>query len=455
MTQNIFDEAMTYFKYDNVPSMKELNSKYRQLALKMHPDKNGGSAEATENYQNLLKYYKVIGEKILEECSNTDENNDEEEVDNVTIFKNFNWDQKNTLSHTIFLEKDRVPAWRKVLTSKCGDPEDLRNNGLKFQVPNFVVDEESLTITVTLYVTTNKLHIQSSSQFANDMFILHELSNYYSEVRKTTPISLTDVGAGAFVFGAGAGADGSVSGSGRNLRARPGKSIKSMKTVNHVNKQSTSQKIKAQVKDQRSDAHKRQFDIQRNLPIQSNAVDIEMEEIQEDEDDPPTTVTSPTIALTLEAATFKNIDDYKQENANLKRLVNEKDDLILELQEQIKELEKTKKSYEKDIKKHETDIAKAKNECENAIGKASDLCEENTLLVEQVKTYKNIEDANAKIQEAYEKLVSVEKVTQSVQTDIEHEDENIEAIVQNKLFIGFLNFSIGFFNIFVRFDLFY
>ena len=34
------------------------------------------------------------------------------------------------------------------------------------------------------------------------------------------------------------------------------------------------------------------------------------------------------------------------------------------------------------------------------------LCEENTLLLEQVKTYKNIEIANAEIQEAYEKIIS-------------------------------------------------
>ena len=427
MTQNIFDEAMTYFKYDKIPSMKELNSKYRQLALKMHPDKNGGSAEATENYQNLLKYYKVIGEKILEEFTNANENTNEEEKDNMTIFKNFNWDQKNTLSHTIFLENDRVPAWRKVLTGKCGEPEDLASHGLKFQVPNFTVNEESVTITVTLYETTKKLHIQSSSQFANDMFILHELSEYYAEVRKVTPVCLTDVGAGAFIFGAGAGG---AAGSGRNLRARQGKSVKNIKTVNHCNKQSTAQKIKSQVKEQRIDAHKKQFDVQRNLPIESHVVDTEMEEVHEDEGDPPTTVTPPT--LSLDAATFQNIDDHKKENMNLKSLLNEKENLIMELQEKIKELEKIKKNYEKDIKKFEADITNARNECDGAIGKASELCEENTLLVEQVKTYKNIENANAEIQEAYEKLVNVEKVTQGVQTDKDNENEYIEAIIRNK-----------------------
>ena len=35
-----FQEAMTYMKFDIIPSMKELNTQYRKMALIKHPDKN-------------------------------------------------------------------------------------------------------------------------------------------------------------------------------------------------------------------------------------------------------------------------------------------------------------------------------------------------------------------------------------------------------------------------------
>ena len=46
----------------------------------------------------------------------------------------------------------------------------------------------------------------------------------------------------------------------------------------------------------------------------------------------------------------------------------------------ILELQKKGKNYEKDIKKSEADVDKAKKECVDAVGKASELCEENTLV---------------------------------------------------------------------------
>ena len=67
--QNISDalrEALAYMKFDNVPKMKELNTKYRKMALEKHPDKNNGSEASTEDYKNLLKFYKLIGEYIVE-----------------------------------------------------------------------------------------------------------------------------------------------------------------------------------------------------------------------------------------------------------------------------------------------------------------------------------------------------------------------------------------------------
>ena len=51
-------EALSFMGYDVMPiSMQELVQRYHKLALQMHPDKNGGSKEATENTQKLISYY--------------------------------------------------------------------------------------------------------------------------------------------------------------------------------------------------------------------------------------------------------------------------------------------------------------------------------------------------------------------------------------------------------------
>lgn len=55
--ENMIKEALKYMNFDNIPSMKELNSRYRKLAFIKHPDKNGNSIAAKEDFQNLLNFY--------------------------------------------------------------------------------------------------------------------------------------------------------------------------------------------------------------------------------------------------------------------------------------------------------------------------------------------------------------------------------------------------------------
>ena len=142
--------------------------------------------------------------------------------------------------------------------------------------------------------------------------------------------------------------------------------------------------LKEQVKELfRNDALKKSLDIQRNLLVENcleeEDMDVGNTETEEIEVTPP--------VIGPQTFSFSDIQvnylEIKDENAKLKENLEEKENFILELEKKIKNLEK-------DIKKYETDIDKAKTECTDAIGKASDLCEENTLLLEQVRTYKNI-----------------------------------------------------------------
>ena len=188
--QNILDEAVKYMQFDNVPStMKELNSRYRKLALIMHPDKHGNSSAAKKDFQELLNHYKVLGDYIINNDNN--DSADEEEKDNMDIFKQFNFDQKNIFSPTINIENNLANAWKVVLTQKFGDRVEKKDtNGLLFQHSNFVYNSESVTITVTLWImpktdNQSKLLIQSKKQVANDVFTLKNLPDLYSDVRNT------------------------------------------------------------------------------------------------------------------------------------------------------------------------------------------------------------------------------------------------------------------------------
>ena len=131
--------------------MKELNNRYRKMALKKHPDIKSGSIAFKEDYQNLLKYYRILGYYVIDQKN---DDNTQEEIDNRDIFKNFNFDQKNKFSHTIIVENNLANGWKHVLTEKMGDPVDQNANGLKYQctVRRFFPKKVALIILLTHFL---------------------------------------------------------------------------------------------------------------------------------------------------------------------------------------------------------------------------------------------------------------------------------------------------------------
>jgi hypothetical protein len=79
-------DARTMLGVSHDCSLPELNKRYRILALKLHPDKNGDTPEATAAFQELNDAYRIL----LSNCSNeANDTNDEAKEPYVNIFMNF------------------------------------------------------------------------------------------------------------------------------------------------------------------------------------------------------------------------------------------------------------------------------------------------------------------------------------------------------------------------------
>ena len=186
------NEALKFFEINDVPSdMKTLNTMYKRLALKYHPDKNNGEEKFTALYQELQEHYKTLGEIIKSQKAHDKTSSGDEDADEFTIFSQFNfagyYDKKNLISHTIIIKKNTGSFWQTVLERHYGPHEQaLETGGFKFRVKGFAVDGGTHDIFVTCYPRTKepKLFIQSNSQYANDIYVTNELPILFSEVKK-------------------------------------------------------------------------------------------------------------------------------------------------------------------------------------------------------------------------------------------------------------------------------
>ena len=71
-------DALHFMQFEHTPSMKELSAKYKKLALQYHPDKNLDKDAETEEFQELNRCFKEIGDFIMHNVSNNVSNDEEE-----------------------------------------------------------------------------------------------------------------------------------------------------------------------------------------------------------------------------------------------------------------------------------------------------------------------------------------------------------------------------------------
>ena len=61
----LVESDFQFFNLGDNPTCKELDKSYRQLAVSLHPDKNGGSKDAKEAFQYLQTRYERLKAQIL------------------------------------------------------------------------------------------------------------------------------------------------------------------------------------------------------------------------------------------------------------------------------------------------------------------------------------------------------------------------------------------------------
>ena len=437
------EEALKFFGLNDIPgSIKDLNSLYRKLSLKHHPDKNAGSDESTILYQHLQNYYKLIGDFVI---SNDTPNsgNDEEESYNRSLFKEIfcknNTDKRNTHCHSIIIDRKLAKQWKTVLDKELGQPTKIGPHGqsiYKDVVYKITQDDFSSTrpVTVTLFdnVKEPKLHLQSGSQVLNDYYVLEELPVFYAEVRKLNQ----EAGVNNVL---GDNCDSRR----RGLRERPKQDVKAITTPQPQEKEKSlwckfcsfhskiAKEITSHVKRDHSS-----YDKQRNLEGLSETIneeDIEavnmdtdtateeeaknkkvtIEDIEDVEDNvtiheliSPDPDSSP---MTTDQEPSTLIQDGFQEQArqvfelaNLKADLGIKNKLILELQDKLKEAEKNRKNSQKEFNSLKKDAEKVEKEYKETVNKMTELASENSRLKEEVQALRDHDVANEQILEMYE-----------------------------------------------------
>ena len=427
-------EALRFFEIEDVPrTIKDLNSMFRKLSLRYHPDKNSGSAESTQQYQYLQTMYKRLGDFVLSNDENDNAGVEEEERFNRDIFrelfKHFNKDKTNMYCHVVVIEQNIAHLWKTVMDNHLGTPETQQYKHI-YKARQYTVNDESLVstrpITVTLYndVQEPKIHIQSCSQVHNGYYVLYELPRMYQEVRKLSPAHLS-----------GLGSNVKEAEKPKRGRGRPGKNINNEPQQKMSSVQGLickyeacdfSSKIKRTMEGHYNSAHI--YDQQRELENQVDEV-IENEEEEEDEEESEALV-EPDPSPTAE-------EEKKMYETKLK----EKEGLILQLQEKIRSLAVKNRDLKKENDKMKSDVAEIKTEKELTDKQVQEYCGENTILKSKVHHYQLIEVTNNELLEEYNKLKKthtdlVNKMKQSPATDRGDEEDddtsNIEVLAHYK-----------------------
>ena len=167
-----------------VPTMKTVLMYWRRKAPRCHPDKGG----VKEEFQKLQDALNKVGDMINELSKNND---DEEEVFEWKLFKDFNLEKENSNSFTILIESERSEEWNATFIKVFGEPfipSDSESNGRHWNHNDYTIDGMVQKISITLWKNPKnkqpKLLIQSPKHMMTMMWVTNELPNIFMDVMK-------------------------------------------------------------------------------------------------------------------------------------------------------------------------------------------------------------------------------------------------------------------------------
>jgi hypothetical protein len=163
------------------PTLCTVKSAYKALALKHHPDKNGGTRQSGELFKKMNTAYVTIlnsprfgGEAIKDGGAHGLHESTTDAPANTQVFDDsddlINSVKINMDSITIELSPDRTEVWIQACQDKYGAPTIQGNqHGLKFSSPISLQSEDDHdsvprgSVHITIYKTTNRMLVQGSS----------------------------------------------------------------------------------------------------------------------------------------------------------------------------------------------------------------------------------------------------------------------------------------------------
>ena len=418
-------EALQIFELDNVPgTIKELNSVFRKLSLKYHPDKNSNSAESTEQFKVLQIHYKRLGDYVLSHIVPNIVGDDEDEKFNRDLFREMfrekNTDKTNTYCHTIIIEKELALLWKPVLDKYLGQHQSKGpHDQYIYKDFQYAINEGTMVhrmpITVTLYATVKepKIHIQSGSQVHNGHYILFELPQMYQELRKQCSSIISDPSAGQ-------GSQSSCNT--RGTKAKPKTIRAKVEKCREILCKFKSRDLK-EIEDHKK-THNNKYNARRDLDHIEEEQEIQStQELEEEVTDPTNMSVSEDADKEVDSEKSKNPEEPEPDSSpqfafdstnllgynftsvhQMKMDLDEKNGIVKELQSTISDLEKKNKEMKKEINTLKSNEIKLITDHKVAIEKVASYCNQNTELITKLNTYQKNEVTNMELLRNYNEL---------------------------------------------------
>ena len=170
------------------PTLSDLSTRFRKLALTKHPDKPGGNHK---EFLILYAAYKRLGIYICRKMDKTKGMSVEDE-ELYSFFKQFNSEEEKRNSTVVLIEENLVQSWETVLSRHYGKPKIVYSNkvttGKKWDITDYKPTKVNNGNVCPVYITKydqpksdgrSKLHIQGKGY---NTFTAYQLPVIYKKV---------------------------------------------------------------------------------------------------------------------------------------------------------------------------------------------------------------------------------------------------------------------------------